>query len=238
MASGASEVASLGLESPGGRDSQGAASLQNPQSSIPNPGRDSHVVVGSPWRGRGRPPRPQPPPPAPPALPARSAAGAGRPSRAPRDAPGHGARRALRAARTAQDAASLPFGRPAPAPAPPRPPEHRGGLPRRWGPACGAAQDYRPRLQDQQAGASGVRMVQVSPVGPGQVPQAPASVSCSARGPAHRTYLGRCRRGPTDKDQVMLLGGGHVCCCVDSPGSDVVLVVTAALNNGVHRSVW
>lgn len=30
MASGASEVASLGLESPGGRDSQGAASLQSP----------------------------------------------------------------------------------------------------------------------------------------------------------------------------------------------------------------
>lgn len=123
---------------------------------------------------------PQRPPPALSALPARSAAGAGRPSRAPRDAPGHGARRALRAARTAQDAASLPLGRPAPAPAPPRPPEDRGGPPRRGGRACWDAQGSRLGHKTDRQGHLGVRMVQVSPAGPA------ASVSCSARGgPVH-----------------------------------------------------
>lgn len=54
MASGASEVASLGLESPGGKDSQGAASLQSPPSgSLPTRPMPSLLL--------GRPPGAVPP---------------------------------------------------------------------------------------------------------------------------------------------------------------------------------
>lgn len=112
---------------------------------------------------------------------------------------GHCGRRARRRTR-------LPS--PSAAPPPPRPPGDRGGPPRRWGRACWDAQDSRPRLRDQQAVAFGVRMVWVIPVEPAKSQKPRPRLPALHAGPVRQTYLGRCRRGPSDKDQVMVSDSG------------------------------
>lgn len=158
-----------------------AATLGVLEGSEPQESRTCLLGGGSPW-GHAVAPLPETPSPASPPLAGtatlwwalRGGGGGGRLARSPhrlpclpylRAAPPEPAARPARPATPPATALSGHCGRrarrrtrlpsPSAAPPPPRLPEHRGGLPRRRGLACWAAQDCCPRLQDQQAGASG-----------------------------------------------------------------------------------
>ena len=133
---------------------------------------ESHVGGGLPGWGRWQP-GPQPPPPPPPALPARSRRSRSR--RRPPCAPpasAHGAGSAGTAGGAHGARTQLPtqpaHGR--------RGPLHRSGQPVETRRAAVLARRRTGK------GASGVRVVHVSPMGPGQAPEPQASVSCSAQG--------------------------------------------------------